>query len=93
MQDLRLDDFAAWVGEECEVAGPEGQAAMILALAEPLQGGVREAGAFRLEFLGPVQPIFNQAIMAVTRPGFAQDIFLVPIASDAAGTRYEAVFY
>ena len=93
MQQLSIDDFAGWLDETCEIAFDGGQVPMTLVKADPLDGGMRAAGSFRLEFLGPSNPVLAQAIMAVRRPAFDHEIFLVPIASDAAGTRYEAVFY
>lgn len=48
---------------------------------------------FRLEFLGPVDPAFAQATLPLEHPALGHvEIFLVPIARNAAGTRYEAVF-
>ena len=93
MQELSIDDFTTWLGESCEVSLDGARAPMTLVKADPLEGGVRAAGSFRLEFLGPASPILPQATMAVQRDAFDREIFMVPIASDAAGTRYEAVFY
>lgn len=93
MQDLSLDDFTGWVSEKCEVAAGEVRVPMTLVKAEPLEGGMRAAGAFRLEFAGPASPRLGQGIMAVQRPTFAGEIFLVPISGNADETRYEAVFY
>ncbi len=93
MQQLSIDDFTPWLNEACDMAFDGGQVPMTLVKAEPLEGGVRGAGAFRLEFLGPASPVLAQATMAVRRADFDHEIFIVPIASDAAGTHYEAVFY
>ena len=93
MQELSIDDFTGWLDETCEVSLGEVSVPMTLVTADPLEGGLRPAGAFRLEFLGPSNPVLAQGIMALQRPAFAQEIFLVPISSNAAGTRYEAVFY
>jgi len=91
--DLSIEDFATWVGEACEVAVDETALPMTLAAVEPLDGSPRETGGFRLEFLGPPEPILGQAIVTVRRPAFDREIFMVPIASGPDGTRYEAVFY
>jgi hypothetical protein len=48
---------------------------------------------FRLEFLGPVEPGFAQASVPLGHPVMGRlEIFMVPLARDAAGTRYEAIF-
>ena len=93
MQQLSIDDFTPWLNETCEVVFADGQLPMTLVTAEALEGGVRDGGSFRLEFLGPASPILAQATLAVRRPDFDHEIFMVPIGSDANGTRYEAVFY
>lgn len=93
MQDLTIDDFAPWVNEACDVTGPDGQVSMTLVSADPLPRARRDGGGFRLEFEGPPEPLLSQAIMTVSGPGAAHEIFLVPIAQDKSATRYEAVFY
>ena len=93
MQDLTIDDFASWVGGACDVTGPDGQVTMTLAAAEPLAGSPRAGGGFRLEFLGPREPLLGQAIMSVTGPERTDEIFLVPVSRDDEGTLYEAVFF
>lgn len=61
--------------------------------------GLGEAAAgmarapFRLAFLGPADPILPQRIYRLEHDALgALDIFLVPIARDAGGTTYEAIF-
>ncbi len=93
VQDLSIEDFTCWLGEGCRVASGDLLLEMTLEQAQPLEGGVREAGAFRLEFLGPSSPVLAQGIMTVERAACAYEIFLVPTSSDATGSRYEAVFY
>lgn len=91
---LTLDDFSGAVGEAFDV-GSEGQGhVMRLVSATPLANSGREGGSFRLEFEGPVDPVFPQAIYPFRRAdGEEHEIFVVPIARDAQGTRYEAVFF
>ncbi len=48
--------------------------------------------SFRLEFRGPIRPILPQAIYPIRREDETFDIFIVPIAQDAEGTRCEAIF-
>lgn len=93
MQNPCIDDFSAWLGQDCEVASGAVRVPMTLLAAEPLAGSPRDAGGFRLEWRGPVDPVLAQAIMTVTRAAETYEIFMVPTARDAQGTRYEAVFY
>ena len=90
MNDLRVSDFAA--GEEYQVTA-EGQTIVLrLDQVEALPRAVREAGGFRLEFVGPAEPMLEQAIHALTRDGERREIFIVPVARTADGVRYEAIF-
>ena len=89
---LSLDDFSGSVGKDFEVPVSDGSLFLRLTAAEPLPAGIREGGSFRLEFLGPQHPIMPQAIYLLREGGRDFEIFLVPIASDADGTRYEAIF-
>lgn len=93
LADLRLDDFLTWLGRECAV-GPSGDCVvMTLVKAEPLAGSPRPAGGFRLEFLGPFEPILPQQIHPVSREEDRHEVFMGPIARDPRGILYEAVFY
>ena len=48
---------------------------------------------FSLEFLAPASDVLPQAIYRVDHAELgALDLFLVPVARDADGVRYEAVF-
>lgn len=92
-EQLTIDDFSQWVGGQCDVDAGGERLAMTLVAAQPLEGSVREGGGFRLELLGPADQVLDQGIVSVAGPAGAHDIFIVPIARDAQGTRYEAVFY
>ena len=59
---------------------------------EELPRAAREAGAFRLLFTGPPQPVLEQAIYTFRGSRRSDEIFIVPVAADAAAVRYEAVF-
>jgi hypothetical protein len=68
-----------------------------LRLTEAEPNGSRAPGSerdpFRLAFLGPPDPVLPQRIYRLEHAGLgALDIFLVPIARDAEGTTYEAIF-
>ena len=91
--NLSLDDFCDAVGERFDVEADGESHSLELIEASALPPSAREGGSFRLEFRGPFEPILPQAIYAFRRAGEAREIFIVPIARDAEGTRYEAVFY
>ncbi len=90
---LALDDFAERVGSPYTLAAGETQFVLVLNATETLSDSGREGGSFRLEFTGPAQPILPQGIYRFTAPDADHEIFVVPIASDSQGTRYEAIFY
>lgn len=52
-----------------------------------------EHPSFSLHFQGPREPALEQQTYAMQmQDGAVMDIFIVPIASDARGMQYEAVF-
>lgn len=93
VKDLSLADFSGLLDETIEVTLQDQTVPMRLVAAEALAGSPRQSGGFRLEFLGPAVPVLEQGIMTVSGKNGTHDIFMVPIAADAAGVRYEAVFY
>jgi hypothetical protein len=93
MGDLSYEDFAGGVGRPFGVRAGEGTVDLKLDKAEPLSRAVREAGSFRLEFVGPVDPLLPQGTYPFDVAGAEHEIFIVPIARDASGCRYEAIFY
>ena len=90
MTDLAISDFTA--GEHYQVVVGGAEVTLRLERVDPLPGAVREAGGFRLEFLGPAEPMLTQATYALRGAGDSRDIFIVPIGRDPAGIRYEAIF-
>lgn len=91
-RELMLGDFAGAEGAACHIAFVDGVLDLILDKVEDLSGSSNAPGSFRLEFLGPVQPVLPQGTFPIRREDETMDIFIVPISQDAAGTRYEAVF-
>lgn len=89
---LTWADFAGREGSRFTMAGNGGTCELMLEAAEQFSRSCRPGGAFRLAFRGPRDPVYPQAIYGLEAPGFAGEIFLVPIAQDAAGTLYEAIF-
>ena len=92
-QNPAIGDFSGRVGDSFTVR--VGGHCLMLALeaAQELPGSMREAGGFRLEFLGPAEPMLEQGIFPFEIEAECYDLFIVPIARDQRGTRYEAVFY
>ncbi|MDE8651306.1 DUF6916 family protein [Novosphingobium album (ex Liu et al. 2023)] len=92
MRALTWEDFAGGSGRSYRLRLGEEACELQLAKAEELAGAGRSGGSFRLEFVGPQQPILPQAIYALERDGESFDIFIVPVASGPRGTTYEAIF-
>jgi hypothetical protein len=92
MRILSFDDFSEKVGASYDVLVDGGALPVTLAELQKLPHAAREGGAFRLVFRGPMDPTLPQAIYPFRHGGDVDDIFIVPIARDQAGTKYEAIF-
>ncbi|HEX8579786.1 MAG TPA: hypothetical protein VF655_09370 [Allosphingosinicella sp.] len=90
MDDLRVSDFV--VGDAFEVEAGGQVHVLTVRVVEELPRAARDAGGFRLEFAGPSQPILEQAIYTFRGSRRSDDIFIVPVAADANGATYEAIF-
>lgn len=96
LEDVTLETFAPRVGETFALdAGELGRVEVELAEATaggpPREPEVRDP--FSLVFRGPVEPVLEQRTYPIEHPSTGVlEIFIVPIARDAQGTRYEAVF-
>jgi hypothetical protein len=90
--DLSLADFEGFVGEPHEIVFADATVPVALERAEALPRSMREAGAFRLEWRGPGDPILPQAIYRFRRGEQLFDMFIVPVGRDERGTLYEAIF-
>jgi hypothetical protein len=91
---LTIDDFAPHVEVEFPVQVGDVQHVLRLTEASP-QGAADDAGRqpFTLVFSGPAEPLLEQATYPLEHPALGRlDVFLVPMARDATGTRYTAVF-
>jgi Domain of unknown function (DUF6916) len=88
-----LGDFSGRVGQGYAVSVGGHRLMLTLEAAEELQGSRRDAGGFRLEFLGPVDPMLEQGIFPFEIEAERFELFIVPIGRSAQGFRYEAVFY
>lgn len=90
--ELSLADFEAFVGEPYDIVFADGTLPAVLEKAQALPRSAREAGAFRLEWRGPADPVLEQAIYRFRRDERLFDMFIVPVGRDERGTLYEAIF-
>lgn len=91
MTALHLSDFPA--GTVYTVSAGDQAYPFALDKAQPLSDSGREGGSFRLEFLGPGEPVLPQAIYSFNSGTAGHDIFIVPVSREPGAVRYEAVFY
>ena len=92
MRILTLADFTPRLGTGFEVAFQGGSLVLKLQSAQELPSMGRSGGSFRLEFIGPPQPMLPQATYSFRFGDEAVGIFIVPIGQEPRGTRYEAIF-
>ncbi len=92
MQGPTIGDFAGRVGKRFDVHLTGHRLALVLDAVQELPASARQGGSFRLEFLGPLDPMLTQGIFPFQNGGDRFDIFIVPVARDPRGTRYEAIF-
>ncbi len=91
--DLTIESFEGRAGEGFRLAADVGTLDITLIEYERLGESVLKRAPFSLVFLGPREPVLPQRIYRLTHDELGElEIFLVPIAQDADGTRYEAVF-
>jgi hypothetical protein len=90
---ITIEDFNRRVGQTFVVAVQGHRLSLVLRAAQVLPGSARVGGAFRLEFVGPPNPMLDQGIFPFEIDRDRYEIFIVPIGRDQDGTRYEAVFF
>jgi hypothetical protein len=91
MSGLRLADFVT--GTVYDVRAADAVYPLTLNKGQELSDSGREGGAFRLEFVGPNEPVLPQATYRFASVEAEHEIFIVPVGRDANGVRYEAIFY
>lgn len=92
MRELTVADFNDRIGQDFSADVEDGQLPLTLDGVQELPSMGRQGGAFRLEFLGPHQPILPQAIYPLHIAEERMEIFIVPIGQEPGGVRYEAIF-
>jgi hypothetical protein len=93
MRELTWEEFADATGTVFSIEDEEGRIELALDRVEELPSAGRAAGSFRLEFLGPSDPVLPQAIYPLRRGEDLFEIFIVPVGREPSGTRYEAIFF
>lgn len=89
---LTLAAFAAQAGTNFAVSGLDG-VSLHLFDAAPLNAAAPNDSQFSLMFRGPAAPLLEQATHALAHPVMGEfAIFLVPVARDAQGIHYQAIF-
>lgn len=95
-QRLTAASFEPNLGSEFRLDGEVGPIVLRLTAVDPLgrQPQAPRADPFRVEFLGPADPVLPQRIYRVEHPSMgALDLFLVPLGPDRrGGILYEAIF-
>lgn len=92
MRELRLDEFTGREGEAFDLVLDGESVPFTLTRVRTLPDTGRATGAFVLEWRGPPAPVLPQSIYALRRGDDLFEMFIVPMAQDGEGTRYEAVF-
>jgi hypothetical protein len=90
---LTLGEFAPRLGKPFSVEAQNGAIQLVLAEAQELPGSMRDGGAFRLEFHGPLQPTLAQGTYRFRVGDQPAEIFIVPLGPAAGKLRYEAIFF
>ena len=87
-----VSDFDQAVGSLFSVEHQDRPVVLELVEIRTIASSPRAGGGFSLLFKGPRETALPQAMYRFTGSGIADDIFIVPVAADAAGRFYEAVF-
>ncbi|PLP58283.1 hypothetical protein CYK37_15345 [Mesorhizobium loti] len=90
---LTAADFEPHIGTDFDVAEIPAPLALQLLEVRQLGTALRGGGAFALTFRGPLAEPLQQATYPLVHPRLGRlDVFIVPIARQNDGMRYEAVF-
>lgn len=93
LEGVTIDDFAGRVGERFRLDAGERALELVLEECARLGEPALERVPFSLLFRGPREPVLAQRIYPLVHDELGRfELFLVPVAQDDDGTRYEAVF-
>jgi hypothetical protein len=93
MREMSWEDFADAAGRSYTIQAGGNAVELTLDRVQELPPSGRTGGSFRLEFLGPLEPLLPQAIYPFSDGDGVFEIFVVPVAREPSGVRYEAVFF
>ena len=93
ISDMAFSHFSDRVGQGFDVDVGADRVSLTLQAAQELPGSPRPGGAFRLEFVGPPEPVLQQSTYGFENGNDRFEIFVVAIGRDMKGMRYEAVFF
>jgi len=92
-REMTLADFSGRVGKIFQVHAAGHNVPLLLDALQELPSSGRKGGSFRLEFLGPLDPQLGQGVFPFLIGTDQFAIFIVPVAREPGGARYEAIFY
>ncbi|HEY5713679.1 MAG TPA: hypothetical protein VIT38_17415 [Allosphingosinicella sp.] len=92
-RQITIADFSDRFGKAFDVQVAGHQLSLTLHACQELPGAKRAGGAFRLEFLGPVNPQLGQGVFVFRIDSDQYEIFIVPVGPTPQGMKYEAIFY
>ena len=91
LEELTIETFAGRVGEEFTIDAVPATLAGAKSLGD--RRGPSGRLPFSIELLGPVSDVLPQGTYRLDHGELGGvDVFLVPVAGNAEGVRYEAVF-
>lgn len=93
IDQLTREDFSDLPAGALRIAHPAGPLALDVRELRDLPPTSPRPAPFAVVLAGPASPLLEQGIHPLLHPTHGRlDLFLVPVARDAAGMRYEIVF-
>ncbi|KZL12666.1 hypothetical protein PsAD2_03973 [Pseudovibrio axinellae] len=93
LKDITAKSFENLESEEFQLKLEDQNVILKLVEVVPLRSGERKGGAFSMVWQGPLQPSLEQGSYQLTQETLgSMELFIVPIAHNTDGFKYEAVF-